>query len=263
MVVDFHQWLTEGRQYRIPPPILHGYEQEFRRQLLGVIERVNQPTLKAELERMVDCPIRDRRGHCRSFTDYIHAALIRNGIHHEYDVEAALQYVVEKMLLDRSEATGEPRASLFNGFEERPDYVGGNPLVARFLSYLEGAVRNIRKGRIPRLLSSRRDGVLRIGQGRARDGERTDAVLPDELPGRADQDADLGEMVEDITGLLRRKEGSHAIPLVALFQAMLGGMTVSEQRRRFGDGAARSGRQVILQTIEEYARSSGNATSFT
>jgi hypothetical protein len=208
---------------------------------------------------MLDCPIRDRRGNCRTFSEYIYATLLRNGIQHRYDVEAALQYVIEKMLMDRSETTGEPRDNLFRGFKERPDYVGGNPLVGRFLAFLDGAVRNIRKNRIPRFLDTRQDGMVRIGQGRARRGEKTDDIRPDELPGRPDADADLGEMIEDITGLLRRKERTHPIPLVALFQAMIGGMTVNEQRRRFGDSATRTGRQIIVQTVEEYARSSGHA----
>ena len=38
-----------------------------------------------------------------------------------YDIEAALQYVIEKMLLDRSEATGQTKVSLFSGFKEKPD----------------------------------------------------------------------------------------------------------------------------------------------
>jgi hypothetical protein len=206
---------------------------------------------------MLDCPVRDRYGRCRGFAEFIYASLLRNGIHHRYDIEAALQYVIEKMLMDRSDTAGPSRATLFGGFTERPDYVDGNPLLARFLSYLESAVRNIRKGRIPRLSNSRQGGLVSIGQGRARKGERTADVSPDELPGRADHDADVSEMVEDIASLLRRKEGAYPIPLVALFRAMLTGMTVDQQRRRFGDRPTRAGRQVIVRTIEEYARSSG------
>src|SRR3954454_12540128 len=119
MIPDFHSWLTEGRQYRIAPAI----PTPTKRQLQAVVGRVHHTTLRAELKRMLDCPLRDRRGHCRSFSEYIYATLLRNGIHHRYDVEAALQYVIEKMLLDRSEATGQPRDNLFNGFRERPDYV--------------------------------------------------------------------------------------------------------------------------------------------
>src|SRR5262249_27252456 len=150
--------------------------------------RVHHPGLRAELERMLDCPLRDRRGNCHTFSQFIYAALLRNGIHHKYDVEAALQYVIEKMLLDRSDS-GQAKANLFGGFRERPDYQAGNPLLARFLAFLEGAVRNIRKGRIPRLLSNRQHGMVSIGQGRSRTGETPDGISPDELPGREDMDA--------------------------------------------------------------------------
>ena len=151
------------------------------------------------------------------------------------------------MLLSRSEVTGEPKDNLFGGFQERPDYVNGNPLLARFLAFLNAAVRNIRNNRIPRLLNTRQDGMLRIGQEKFTD-----------IPGRVDPDTDLGEMVQDILSLLRRKEQRYGIPLAALFQAIMEGMTVNDQRREFGDWATRRGRGIIRQAIEEYARLSGN-----
>src|SRR5262245_38600606 len=192
MILDFRTWLGEGRVTPIPPSILSAYDSEFRRQLEMVIARVRHPGLRAELQNMLDCPVRDRRGHCRSFAEYIYAALLHNGIQHRYDIEAALQYVVEKMLLDRSETAGQTKVSLFGGFKEKPDYTGGNPLLVRFLSYLRAAVRNIRNGRIPRLLNTRQDGMLSIRQGRKGEGD----VLADELPARPDSDAALGEMIE-------------------------------------------------------------------
>lgn len=131
-------------------------------------------------------------------------------------------------------------------------------MLARFLGYLDKAVRNIRNGKIPRLLKYRPNGTMRISQGRTKKGEKADGISADEIPGRIDHDTDLGEMIEDMTNLLRRKEASSGVPLVSLFNAMLGGMSVNQQRRRFGDRAARSGRQVIIQTLEGYARSSGH-----
>src|SRR5581483_9539336 len=98
------------------------------------------------------CPVRTNRG-CRTFTDYIYGSLIKNGIHNLYDIESSFQYVIQKMLLDRSETTGQPKASLFAGFASRPGETANfNPLQARFMSFLQGAIRNIRKGKIPRLL---------------------------------------------------------------------------------------------------------------
>jgi len=258
MITDFLTWFTESHQHRIPSTVLDSYEHEFRRQLQGVISRIENPTLKANLEQMLQCPLRDARGNCRGFAEFIYSALLRNGIHHRYDMEAALQYVIEKMLLTQSD-NGQPKISLFAGFREKPDYSSGNPLLARFLAFLEGAVRNIRKGRIPRLLSSRQQGIVSIGLSRAKRGETPEGISPDEIPGRVDMDTDLGEMIEDLEGLLRRKERASGLPLVAMFRATMAGQTTVQQRRTFGDRKARAGRQVVLDTIEEYAKSSGNA----
>ena len=92
MVLDFQSWLAEGSQSQVSPTILYGYDAEFRRQLQSVIGRVENPTLKAELTRMLSCPIRDSGGQCRSFSEYIYATLLNNGIQQRYDMEAALQY---------------------------------------------------------------------------------------------------------------------------------------------------------------------------
>jgi hypothetical protein len=45
---------------------------------------------------------------------------------------------------------------------------------------------------------------------------------------------------------------------VALWKAMLGGMTLEEQRRRFGARGVGRARRVIVDTIRQYAQSSGN-----
>ena len=137
----FREWLliTEGRNDLVAPGVLQGYEAAFREELRKVVARTREPRLRAVLADMLDCPVRDARGHCRSFTDLIIGTLLRNGLHRRYDLEACVSYVVEKMLMDTTER-GEPRSGLFAGFEERPDYVGGNPLTARFLKFLEYAV---------------------------------------------------------------------------------------------------------------------------
>ena len=124
----FFAWLflTEARAH-VPHGVLRGYEHAFRQELLRVVRRTQNPILRAELEDMLDCPVKDARGNCRSFTNYIVGTLIKNGVHARYDLEAALAYVVEKMLMDKGEH-GEPHITVFGGFEERPDYVEGNPL---------------------------------------------------------------------------------------------------------------------------------------
>lgn len=256
----FWDWLvSEARRPYMEPGVLQAYEDAFQQSLRELIQRTQHPTLRARLQEMLDCPIRDSRGNCRTFTDYIVSALIKNSIHTQYDMEAALGYVFEKMMMSHTEL-GEPRATVFSGFEERPDYVQGNPLQARFLKYLQYAVNNIRKGNIPRLrnVEQRPQGTISIGLGRQREGDPDGSVSPDEIAARRSTEADLGEMIEDLTSLLRRKEGEHSLPLAALFQGIMAGERTEEQRRRFGDRVARSGRQVIVQTIHDYAYVTGN-----
>ena len=43
-----------------------------------------------------------------------------------------------------------------------------------------------------------------------------------------------------------------------MFMGMLQGEKTDHQRRVYGDNKARTGREIILQTIEQYARSIGN-----
>jgi len=152
-MITFLEWLVESRSPSIDPGVVQGYENAFKQALQQVIQRTQNLSLRAELEKMLDCPIRDSRGRCRSFTDYIVSALLRNGIHYRYDIEACLSYIFQKMMMDKSE-TGQPRVTVFGGFEERPGYVDGNPLQVQFMKYLQFAVNNIRKGKIPRLSST-------------------------------------------------------------------------------------------------------------
>lgn len=147
----FWQWLlTEDRYDYVPASILLGYDQAFKQALKGVIQRTKDPTLRATFEQMLNCPIMDQRGSCRTFSTYILDALIKNGIQQQYDMESALAYVFEKMMMPRTD-TGEPRQTLFADFDaNRPFQPGENPLQARFMSWLKFAVGNIRKGAVPK-----------------------------------------------------------------------------------------------------------------
>ena len=255
------QLLMEGPQEYIPPGVLRGYDAAFRDELRGVIQRTQNPMLRATLERMLDCPIVDSRGGCRTFSDYILSALIKNGIHQQYDIEAALAYIVEKMLMPVTD-TGEPRLTVFNGFKERPDFVGGNPLQARFLKFLDFAINNIRKGKIPRLANVERrpQGTVSIGQGRWKEGEPRGEISPDEIAAPPSTQKDLDDLVWDIKMQLRQKERSLALPLEQLFLSMMGGMRGDEQRKAFGDRTTRMARKVIIETIKSYAETSRNFT---
>jgi len=251
----FWEWLLEGRKGDVEPGVLRGYDQAFKDRLKELIGKTSDPSLRIKLERMLDCPVRDSKGNCRGFAEYIHAALLRNRLADQYDIEAALSYVVGKMLTDRSEVTGEPKASLFGGFTERPHTADFNPLQARFMAFLQRAISNIRQGKIVRLLNveKRPPRTVSIGQGGDEDG----GVSPDEIADRTSTDSAFKELADDILTLLHKQRES-GLPLAGVFRAMMNGQRSDELRRRFGDRKARAARQVIIQTIKEYAASTGN-----
>src|SRR4051794_257420 len=100
----FLEWLEslcEERQKSVPPEILKSYEYAFQEKLKELLQRTQDPRLRARFEEMLKCPLRDRRGNCRGFAEYILGALVKNDLGNRYDLEAALAYVVEKMLMDR------------------------------------------------------------------------------------------------------------------------------------------------------------------
>ena len=257
----FLNWIiAEARQPEVDRSILKGYEIEFKRQLQDLIQRTEDPELRQTFLQMLDCPVRDSSGRCRDFSEYILAALVRNGIHHKYDIEAAMNYILEKMLMDRSVATGNERPTLFGSFNFDRDFdPHSNPLQARFLTFLANAVRNIRAGRIPRLSKTGQSpsGTLSIGQGRQRE-DMAGVVSPDEIAARSSSHDELELLVKDIRGVLQRKEGAYGLPLVSFFNDMMGGMRNAEQRKKYGETKSKNTRQVIIQTIRDYAESSGN-----
>lgn len=226
----------------------------------GVIQRTQDPALRQKFIAMLDCPIIDSRNQCRHFSDYIIGSLIKNRIYEKYDMEAALAYVFEKLMMPTSEA-GSPRQTLFGSFDPNKPYtLEGNPLVARFLSWLTFAVGNIKRGKIPRLSRTeyRPQGTVSIAQGRSQKGDAFTGVSPEQIAARPSSDADLDELIADITTLLRRKELAYPINLTGLFGAIMSGQNTEQQRARFGDRAARIGRQVIISTIQEFAQTTQN-----
>ena len=91
----FDEIIQEAQRPQIDPAVLSGYEHAFKDELQKLIQKTQNPELRAKLIEMLDCPIRTSRG-CRTFTDYILGALIKNGIHERFDIEAALGYVSRK-----------------------------------------------------------------------------------------------------------------------------------------------------------------------
>ncbi len=252
----FLDWLVnERRQELVPQEVLDGYEQGFRQALVQLLGKVRDSVLREKFQAMLNCPIKDARGQCRSFTDYILSALVRHGIHRQADIDDALSYVYQTMMLDKK-TTGEPKATVFGSFDADRAYgTEGNPLEARFKTAVGNAIRNIASGRIPRLLNTKPKGTVSIGQGR---DNMPGTMSPDQIASRPDSHAGLAELVNDIKLLLRRKEKAYGLPLVALFYAIIAGQRTAEQRQQFGDRKTRVGRQVITQTIKDYAESSGN-----
>ena len=90
----FWNWLlTEERYERLPAGVLQGYEQAFKQALRGVIQRTKDPRLRATFQKHDGLPDSGPPWELPSFSRYIVDALIKNGIQHQYDMEAALAYV--------------------------------------------------------------------------------------------------------------------------------------------------------------------------
>jgi len=255
MEMQFKEWLLEEKRDLVSPDVLQQWERGFRQGLETLIRRTSDPDLRAKFEAMRDCPIIDARGHCRSFSDYLLSALLSHGVHRQAEIEDALAYAYESMMSTRK-MTGEPKSTVFGGFDEtRPRNPNDNPLEARFKTSVGNAVRNIASGRIRRLskVEQRPQGTVSFAVGRTKE---LGSVSP-EVAARTD--GGLGEMLADLTTLLKRKQQlDPSLPLVDLFQAMLAGETTREQQARFGDRSARLGRQIVVKTIEDYARSTEN-----
>jgi hypothetical protein len=116
----FLEWLQTEQRQKVPQEILNGYEVGFRAALKQLLGKVKDPELRAKFQRMLECPIKDSQGRCQSFTDYILGVLVRRQIHRTTDVEDALNYVYETMMLD-TKMTGEPKSTVFGGFDfDRP-----------------------------------------------------------------------------------------------------------------------------------------------
>jgi hypothetical protein len=260
-VLTFREWLLEEEQRTfVPQSVLNSYEHAFKDALNDLIRRTQDPVLRAKFREMFDCPIRDQRGQCRPFTHYIVGALIRNNIHTRYDMESVLSYIFQKMMMPVSD-TGQPKSTVFSGFDEtKPYFPGGNPLQIRFMKFLQFAVNNVRKGKIPRLaqVGRRPEGTVSIGQGRKRNDAPAVGISPEAIPARQSSDASLEEMIEDITTLLKKQEPSTGLPLARFFNAVMAGQRTDQQSRLFGDRQMRGMRDILKQTLLQYADSTGN-----
>jgi hypothetical protein len=144
-----------------------------------------------------------------------------------------------------------PRETLFDVDPNRSYNLEiGNPLQARFCTYLMHELRSIMGGRIPALRRTQRPASLSIGYGKD-----TGEVSPDEIPARVAGGEE--EMLRDIMELLRRRS-TPEMPLADLFVSILRGEGTRVQRSRFGHARADMMRKMMVQVIEQYARQTQN-----
>lgn len=251
--MNFCEWLSIRESVRVDPAVAASYERGLHDGLNGLIARTRDPALRGTLERMRQCPVRDQGGGCRSFIDYVTATLIRNrcGL---ADPEESLA-AIYRQLMAPTNLQGQPRATLFGDFDEtKPFGPGSNPVEARFKTSVGNAVRNLCQ--TDRRIA--RQGNLSIVPAGRKEKTPSDAIAADEIPERG-HGGDERELVSDIVELLRlRQREQPGIPLVDLFQSILAGDTVPAQKAKFGGRAVDVGRKIIVQTVEDYARSTEN-----
>ena len=160
--------LLQEERSLVDPHVLDGYERAFQQQLEALIGRTKDPALRQAFEQMRDCPVQDRNGRCCRFSDYVVGALIRHGVHTQFDLEDALQRIMFWMLSPVGER-GLPKKSLFDFDETRPyDLSVGNPFQAIFRKCLVNAVRTVAMGRIPALRRVQYPKRVSINYGRLR-----------------------------------------------------------------------------------------------
>ena len=250
-MVAFREWLLLSEVSLIDPSVLNSYEQAFQQKLEELIQRTQNPELRRAFEAMRTCPIKSMNGRCSRFIDYIVGAIVKQGLHHQFDLEGVLQRIIYKMLGTKGER-GLPHKGLFDFDESRPINLKlGNPLQPMFKKYLSNEIRSIGMGCVPALRTIQRPGRLSIGQSSNDPG----TISPDDIQGRAQRDDP--EMMSDLIELLRR-QSTPQMDLVDLFQSMMSGEKSPVRNSRFGPNQAAEGRRQIVQTIERYAYQTQN-----
>src|SRR5258708_28988859 len=124
--------------------------------------------------------------------------MVHSEITNSYDIEAVLNYIAEKLLMDKT-FTGERKVTVFDDFDETRPFDGDkNPLQARFLHFLRFAINNVRRGQVQRLsnVERRPQGTVSIVPGRPRRGDPSQGVSSDEIADRSGDDPGLAELVD-------------------------------------------------------------------
>ncbi len=252
-MVQFREWLIVQESAVVDAAVAKSFEAGFGQGLGDLISRTRDPDLRSTLERMRQCPVRDSCGGCRSFVDYIVGTLIRNrcGL---ADPDESLAGIY-RQLMSPVNLSGQPRATLFGDFDEtKPFAPGTNPLEARFKTTVKNAVLNI-------CAADRRQaehGNVSIVPAGRKEKIPSDAIAADEIPARG-QGGEERELLSDIMELLRiRQRENPGLPLVDLFQSIVSGDTVPAQKEKFGGRVVDSGRKIIVQAVDDYAKATEN-----
>ena len=251
MAATFKVWLISEERRLVDQAVQDQYEREFQRQLDALLSRIRSAELRRILQGMKECPIKTSDGRCYSFVGWILNSLMRHGCAARIDVEAALNYIAFRLLSPVGER-GNPRATVFDFDESRPWTPGTNPLEGRFKTFVLRDVQTV-CGRNPsQTLRNlhRPAGTVSIGHRAKKDDADSGTVSPDEIP--AQRSTHESELVADIIALLK-KQATPALPLVPVFQAILNGAGLRDQRAKFGHSAADNARAVIKDTIRQYA----------
>ncbi|MGA2257118.1 MAG: hypothetical protein ABSG53_20895, partial [Thermoguttaceae bacterium] len=77
-MVAFQDWLFSEEKQAVDPAVLDSYEQACQAELEDLIRRTRNPALRKALESMRLCPVKNKSGHCTSWTDYAVGALLRH-----------------------------------------------------------------------------------------------------------------------------------------------------------------------------------------
>ncbi len=257
MATTFKTWLIAEERRVVDPAIQAQYEHEFLRQLDALLNRTRSPELRETLTDMKTCPIKDSTGRCYSFVGWIVNSLMRPGCAQRIDVEAALNYIAFRLLSPVGER-GNPRSMVFDFDEDRPWMPGTNPVSGRLKTFVLRDIQTV-CGKKPSQTfknMARPPGTMSIGhRGRKDDADSMGTVSPDEIP--AARSTHESELVADVITLLK-KRATPTLPLVAVFQAILNGAGLRDQRARFGHKAADAARRVSKDTVRQYAADSQN-----
>jgi hypothetical protein len=247
VALSFSQWLFNEERLSIDRAVVASYDRAFDAELEQAIQRcADNPPLRQSLEAM--------RG--TRWADYIVGAILRN-CPGKVDLDDAVNYIVFRMLAPIGER-GERRKALFDLDPER-DYnfiIGASPLMARFRTFLTNDLRSVCGGKVRRVLvSTRPPGTLTITPARKIADQQPGSVGVEEIPARPESGEK--ELFDDITELLQR-QSTPAMPLSDLFQAILDGMPLRDQRKRFGHTAADTMRRTIKTVVRAYGDQTEN-----